>query len=52
MTKKRWPKKPKIYGPRAPPLPDYAKESQEVNKRIRKRRERLRKRHPELHGRS
>lgn len=52
MTKKRAPKKPKVVWVGSTPItPITAKESRKIDKRIRKRREKLRKRYPEVHGR-
>ena len=51
MTKKRGPKKPKIVWVGSTPItPITAREGRKIDKRIRKRREKLRKRYPELHG--
>ena len=51
MTKKRGPKKPNIvWVGNTPITPITAKESRKIDKRIRKRREKLRKRYPEVHG--
>src|SRR5208283_947606 len=51
MTKKRGPKKPKIVWVGGTPItPITAKESRRIDKRIRKHREKLRKRYPEVHG--
>jgi hypothetical protein len=51
MTKKRGPKKPKIVWVGSTPItPITAKESRRIDKRIRKHREKLRKRYPEVHG--
>src|SRR6266478_3306887 len=51
MSKKRGPKKPKIVWVGSTPItPITAKESRKIDKRIRKRHEKLRKRYPEVHG--
>lgn len=52
MTKKRAPKKPKVvWVGNTPITPITAKQSKELDRRIQKRKERLRKRYPEVHGR-
>jgi hypothetical protein len=52
MTKKCAPKKPKVvWVGNTPITPITAKKSRELDRRIRKRREKLRKRYPEVHGR-
>jgi hypothetical protein len=52
MTKKRAPKKPKVvWVGNTPITPITAKQSRELDRRIQKRKERLRKRYPEVHGR-
>ncbi len=52
MTKKRAPKKPKVVWVGSTPItPITAKKSKELNRRIQKRKEELRKRYPEVHGR-
>src|SRR5258708_35687657 len=51
MTKKRGPKKPKIVWVGSTPIsPITDKESRKIDKRIRKHREKLRQRYPEVHG--
>src|SRR5260370_28765547 len=51
MTKKRRPKKPKIVWVGSTPIrPITDKESRKIDKRIRKRRGKLRPRHPTVHG--
>ena len=51
MTKKRGPEKPKVVWVGSTPItPITAKEHRELAKRIRKRREKLRKVYPEVHG--
>jgi len=51
MTKKREPKKPKVVWVGSTPInPITDKESRKIDKRIRKRREKLRQRYPEVHG--
>ena len=51
MTKKRGPKKPKIVWVGSTPItPITDKESRKIDKRTRKRREKLRQRYPEVHG--
>ena len=51
MTKNQGPKKPKVVWVGSTPItPITAKESRKIDKRIRKRREKLRKRYPEVHG--
>lgn len=53
MTKKREPKKPKVVWVGSTPItPITAKESREMDRRIQKRREQLRNRYPEVHGRA
>jgi len=50
MTKKRGPEKPKVVWVGSTPItPITAKEHRELAKRIRKRREQLRKVYPEVH---
>jgi hypothetical protein len=52
MTKKRAPRKPKVVWVGSTPItPITAKQSREIDRRIRKRKERLRRRYPEVHGR-
>lgn len=52
MTKKHRAKKPKIVWVGSTPItPITNKESKKIDKRIRKRREKLRQRYPEVHGR-
>ena len=52
MTKKRAPKKPKVVWVGGTPItPITAQQSQELARRIRKRKQRLRQRYPEVHGR-
>jgi hypothetical protein len=52
MTKKRAPKKPKVvWVGNTPITPITAKQSRELDRRIQKRKEWLRKRYPEVHGR-
>ena len=51
MSKKRGPKKPKIVWVGSTPItPITGKESRKIDKRSRKRHEKLRKRYPEVHG--
>jgi hypothetical protein len=53
MTKKRAPKKPKVvWVGNTPITPITAEESREIHQRIRERREKLRQRYPEVHGRA
>ena len=53
MSKKRGPKKPKIVWVGSTPItPITGKESRKIDKRSRKRHEKLRKRYPEVHGKS
>jgi hypothetical protein len=53
MTKKRGPKEPKVVWVGSTPVtPITANERREIDKRIRKRREQLRNRYPEVHGRA
>ncbi|HKW19554.1 MAG TPA: hypothetical protein VJO35_18740 [Terriglobales bacterium] len=52
MIKKREPKKPKVmWVGNTPITPITAKQSRELDKRLQKRYEKLRRRYPELHGR-
>jgi len=52
MTKKRTPKKPKVVWVGSTPItPITAQQSRELDRRIRKRKERLRRRYSEVHGR-
>ena len=52
MTKKNAPKRPKVvWVGNTPITPITARESRKINQRTRKRREKLRKRYPEIHGR-
>ncbi len=51
MTKKRGPKKPKgVWVESTPLIPISAKEHRDLEKRIKKRQEQLRKVYPEVHG--
>ena len=51
MTKKRGPKKPKVVWVGSTPItPISAKEHRELEKRIKKRQEEMRKVYPEVHG--
>jgi hypothetical protein len=53
MTKKREPKKPKVVWVGGTPItPITAQQSRELDKRLRERREKLRQRYPEVHGRA
>lgn len=53
MTKKRAPKKPKIVWVGSTPItPITAKQSRELDRRLKKRYEQLRKRYPEVHGKA
>lgn len=53
MTKEREPKKPKIVWVGGTPItPITAQQSRELDKRLRERREKLRQRYPEVHGRA
>ena len=52
MTKRRGPQKPKVAWVGSTPItPITATRSRELDRRIQKRREKLRKRYPEVHGR-
>jgi hypothetical protein len=52
MTKKRQPRKPKLVWVGSTPVtPITAKQSRELDRRLQKRKEQLRKRYPEVHGR-
>jgi len=52
VTKKNAPKRPKVvWVGNTPITPITARESRKINQRTRKRREKLRKRYPEIHGR-
>jgi hypothetical protein len=51
MTKRREPTKPKVVWVGSTPItPISAKQHRELDKRIKKSRERLRRRYPEVHG--
>ena len=51
MTKEREPKKPKVVWVGSTPIaPITAEEKREIHQRIRERREKLRQRYPEVHG--
>jgi hypothetical protein len=53
MTKEREPKKPKVVWVGGTPItPITAEKSRELDRRIQKRKEELRKRYPEVHGRA
>ena len=53
MTKKRAPKKPKVvWVGNTPITPITAEKSRELDRRIQKRKEGLRQRYPEVHGRA
>jgi hypothetical protein len=53
MTKKREPKKPKVVWVGNTPITRItAEKSKELDRRIQKRKEELRKRYPEVHGRA
>lgn len=52
MAKKRTPKKPKVVRVGSTPItPISEKQSRELDERIRRRKERVRKRYPDIHGR-
>ena len=52
MAKKRTPKKPKVVRVGSTPITPISEEqSRELDERIRRRKERLRKRYPDIHGR-
>ncbi len=52
MTKTSTPKKPKVVWVGSTPItPITAQQSRELDRRIQKRKERLRRRYPEVHGR-
>ncbi len=53
MTKEREPKKPKVVWVGGTPItPITAKQSRELDRRLQKRKQQLRERYPEVHGRA